>query len=53
MAIVRALANRPRLMLADEPTGELDSSSGREILALFRQIVDQVLHLKDGHLEET
>lgn len=41
VGIARALANRPRLILADEPTGELDSSSAREILALFRQIVDQ------------
>ena len=35
----RALANRPPLILADEPTGELDSSTAREILALFQRIV--------------
>lgn len=39
MAIARAIANRPRLILADEPTGELDSETTREVLALFSEIV--------------
>jgi ABC-type lipoprotein export system ATPase subunit len=41
IAIARSLANRPRLLLADEPTGDLDTTTTREILALFRQIVTE------------
>lgn len=40
LAIARALANRPKLILADEPTGELDSTTANEILGFFRKIVD-------------
>lgn len=57
VAIARALSTHPDLILADEPTGELDSVTGRQIMALFRYIVVKegitvVMATHDSMIEE-
>ena len=41
VALARALAGRPEVIFGDEPTGALDLSTGREVLALLRRFVDE------------
>ena len=57
IAIARALANRPSILFADEPTGNLDGKSGREVLSLLKYVSKQlgvtlILVTHDLHIAE-
>ena len=56
VAIARALINKPPIILADEPTGALDSKTGEEILGLFKRLKNEghtiVLITHDAHVAE-
>ncbi len=57
IAIARALANRPAILFADEPTGNLDGKSGREVLSLLKYVSKQlgvtlILVTHDLHVAE-
>ncbi len=57
IAIARALANKPSILFADEPTGNLDGKSGREVLSLLKYVsselgVTLILVTHDLHVAE-
>lgn len=56
VAIARALVNKPKLLIADEPTGALDSQTGQQVMDLFRELHAEghtiIMVTHDAHLAE-
>jgi len=53
VAIARALITDPALVIADEPTGELDTATGRTILEVFKQVAEDRTIVLASHDQET
>ena len=56
VAIARALATNPSILLADEPTGALDQKTGRQVMALFRELHEEgrtiIMITHDRHIAQ-